>query len=77
MSRIKRNVEIFPTEIEPTGEELLISVGHRCPACAGRGYIWRDADENNHEDYKEKCKFCNGTGELDAIIKIEWQPHKI
>lgn len=77
MSRINRTVDIVPSPIETTKiDEVLVSVGHRCPNCEGLGWLWAQPDESNFEEHKVKCSVCAGTGELDAVIRIHWKAHK-
>ena len=72
MSKIKGLLEVYPSTFAPTQDETLKSEGFRCPSCNGEGYHWQVAAE----PYKKACKVCNGTGLLDAIIKIKWKAHE-
>ena len=63
-------VELQP--LRHSSNETLVSVGHLCEYCQGNGWFW-GADERGM-GVKETCPRCNGNGEVDAIIKIAWQP---
>lgn len=71
MSTVKRNIEICPPVME-VSEETLVSVGHRCGYCNGRGWFWRD--DGHKDSVKVPCPICNGHCEVDAVIEIRWQP---
>lgn len=73
MSKITRTVELKP----PKGnmvKELLTNPGHVCGYCHGRGYFghsWCHRDEE-----PTTCPVCDGTGQVDAIVTIEWKSSK-
>jgi len=74
MSRERRYIEIASGIFQGEGKdrERIISRGHRCDYCSGNGYFWGlDADG---EHVKQPCRRCKGSGKLDAVITIEWQP---
>lgn len=75
MSRVKRNVELeHPSYMRKPGKELLVSAGHRCNYCQGNGWFWGTGD--SRESVKVPCPMCGGSGEVDAVITIEWKPIK-
>lgn len=67
MSKVNRMIELKP---DPTGNihETLVSVGHRCEHCRGKGWLLGAAGD------KVTCKACGGKAELDAVISITWKP---
>jgi len=71
MSTVKRSIELCPPEME-VSKETLVSVGHRCGCCKGRGWFWRDDVHNEYE--KIPCPICKGCCGVDAVIEIRWQP---
>lgn len=72
MSRIRRYVELTPPTFK-SNKDTLISVGHRCGYCQGNGWFWKEID-GEREPVKDKCPICQGKGEVDAVITINWQP---
>lgn len=56
-----------------TDKESFISIGHKCPCCAGNGWYW-GMDKNGHNWEKVTCSVCAGSGELTAIVSVEWKP---
>lgn len=72
MSKLFNVLFLRPTLLTPNNmTEHLESIGHRCEYCQGNGYFW---DEDAlRKRYKEPCPVCNGSGELDAKVTIEWR----
>jgi DnaJ-class molecular chaperone len=66
-------IEIVPPE-HPCGTttEHMYSNGHKCRYCGGRGWFYKDNE--NKESETVSCPLCDGTGEMDAIIHVVWQP---
>lgn len=59
--------------IEPDGrihKEAFITAPMVCPYCNGRG--WFQADR---QDETEECPDCKGTGEVVAMVTIDWKPN--
>ena len=54
--------------------EVFCSPGHVCSCCNGNGWIWGENEigEPIHKD----CPVCGGSGELEAVVTIEWKPSK-
>lgn len=52
-------------------KEVFVSSGHKCCYCQGNGYFWGRDDVS--EAVKEPCPMCGGSGELDAIVTVEWR----
>lgn len=50
--------------------EGFVSRGHVCGYCHGRGYFLGDRDTT------VQCPDCGGTGELMAVLTVEWKPNK-
>ncbi len=48
--------------------------GFACASCQGNGWHWL-LDEFN-ERIKSPCAVCHGTGELKAVVTVEWQANK-
>ena len=73
MSKEKRIIEIAPGQMSPGGRmtDRIESLGHRCPYCQGNGYLWQE--DELQEPYKEVCPICGGSGELDAVVTVEWK----
>ncbi len=63
-------------EIEPgvgISREAFATAPVKCPACKGRGgfsRFWPPGEE------WEVCGNCGGSGELVAIVTIDWKPNK-
>lgn len=53
--------------------ETLVSPGHVCNYCNGQGEVMREDDESHEWEYKV-CPVCKGSGEMDAVITVEWRP---
>ena len=73
MSRVKRTVELRPPSCDRT-KEVHTSPGHLCGYCKGVGYFvspYRDREEE-----PTSCPVCDGSGQVDAIITVEWKPSK-
>lgn len=70
MSKVKRTVELQPPKYDQS-KELLTSPGHVCGYCHGRGYF-----SGLYEENETICPVCDGAGQVDAIITVEWKPGK-
>lgn len=53
--------------------ENFVSTGHKCGYCKGNGWFW-GTEEGSREDVHVSCPVCGGSGELDAIITVDWKP---
>ena len=42
-----------------------------CGYCKGNGWFW-GTEEGSREDVPVSCPVCGGSGELDAIITVDW-----
>lgn len=73
MSKRKVQIDVCPEHLSPGGQmkELFVSKGHKCCYCQGNGYFWGRDDVS--EAVKEPCQMCGGSGELDAIVTVEWR----
>lgn len=72
MSNVRRNVELrHPSHMGKPGRELLVSPGHRCNYCQGNGWFWGRDDA--YEEVKVPCPMCGGSGEVDAVVTVEWK----
>ena len=75
MSKTTKMIELrCPEHMRPGQRETLISEGHVCGYCHGNGFFW-GSDQYGHRT-KCPCPVCNGSGELDAHIGIEWKARK-
>lgn len=76
MSGINKQVVLVPPSYMQKGRnrELLISPRHTCSYCHGNGWFWKP-DEFG-DNIKIDCPVCEGSGQLDAIVTIEWKPSK-
>lgn len=45
--------------------------GFKCPTCSGNGWNWDN--KIIHERVKKDCLHCNGTGEIVAVVTVEWK----
>lgn len=78
MSKREEFIKIVaPDYIQPAAyriiKEFLCSKGHTCSYCHGNGWFW---NEVQGENIKKDCPVCHGSGELDAVVTIEWKPSK-
>lgn len=72
MSRIRKFVELdHPSHMGRPGKELLVSAGQRCNYCHGNGWFW--GTDDSHESVKTPCPMCDGRGEVDAVVTVEWK----
>lgn len=63
--------------LEPEGrihKEGFCSRPMTCPYCGERGGFIKDAPGGS---YKMECPDCEGTGEVIALVTIDWKPNKI
>lgn len=62
--------------IEPDGrihKEAFVTAPMVCSYCNGRGGFWNDTPAGPRN---EKCPDCEGTGEVVALVTIDWKPNK-
>ena len=73
MSRILKQLELVTPSFMSKGRnrEMLVSPGHKCGYCQGNGWFW---GEEHHESVKVNCPVCGGSGQLDAIVTVDWKP---
>lgn len=75
MSKTTRTIELrHPDHYRPGSKETLVSRGHLCNYCSGNGFFW-GSDQYGHRT-KCECPVCKGSGEVDAIVTIEWKPNR-
>jgi len=76
MSKNKQFISVTPPMFLNEGgqKESLLSRGHKCSYCHGNGWFW---GEERRESVKVDCPVCKGSGKLDAVITIEWNPSKL
>lgn len=63
-------------EVEPEGrihKEAFATAPMTCPYCNGRGGFPIDTVDGPSI---EECPDCKGTGEVIAVITIDWKPNK-
>lgn len=68
MSKIVQHIALNPALLEVDNTGHYIARGFRCPKCCGRGYLGGIA----HNEEKEPCSHCAGTGLLKAIVTVRW-----
>ena len=51
-------------------KEGFVSKGHVCGYCHGKGWFHGDL----HTDETVPCPDCGGSGEVMAIVSIDWKP---
>lgn len=75
MSKIEKQLDICPPAYMGKGlnRENFVSTGHKCDYCKGNGWFW-GTEEGSREDVRKSCPVCEGSGELDAIITVDWKP---
>lgn len=73
MSNTKRIIELSPPKGYSVKEQIK-SFGHVCRYCNGMGYFRGSWCHRNEEP--TPCPVCDGTGQVDAIVTIEWKPCK-
>lgn len=71
MSSVERSVKLSPPSY-PQPIEVLRSEGLTCGCCHGNGWFWREA---RGEYEKKPCPVCKGSGTVDAVVTIEWNPN--
>lgn len=69
MSNKKAFIELTPPRWGIT-MEIFRYASIECSFCSGHGMI-----ENQEEHVT--CPVCRGCGQLDAVVKVLWQPSKI
>lgn len=74
MSKIEKQLDICPPSYMCKGpnRENFVSTGHVCGYCRGNGWFW--GEDELGERVKRDCPVCQGSGELDAIITVDWKP---
>ena len=72
MSKIVQRLALHPTRYDLGHEEHYLARGFVCPTCNGTG--WRGGIAFNEERYP--CKRCQGKGQLQARITVEWSSDK-
>ena len=62
--------------IEPDGrihKEAFMTAPVACPYCGGRGFFMEQILPM--VDIKKDCPDCEGTGEVVAMVTIDWKPN--
>ena len=63
--------------LEPDGrirKEGFCSRPMTCPYCGGKGFFMERFLP--YADIKKDCPDCEGTGEVIALVTIDWKPNK-
>ena len=69
----KQNGVLITAPLFGTGREKPEEfTGYSCGYCQGRGWHW-DPDAIA-EPQKKPCPSCGGTGQVKAIVTVEWLP---
>ena len=68
----KRTMIIIEPE-DRIHKEAFMTAPMTCPYCNGRGYFM---SENTPDGpFREQCPDCAGTGEVAAMVTIDWKPN--
>lgn len=71
MSKTKQVLELSSPSMK-TRHERLTGLVQQCNYCCGNGWFWsRDGAYNS---VKVPCPMCEGTGNMQPVITIEWKP---
>ena len=71
---VKQNGVLITAPLFGTGRETVGEFpGYSCGYCQGNGWFW-GTEEGSREDVQVPCPVCEGSGELDAIITVDWKP---
>lgn len=76
MSEIRKQLELSSPSCLREGmanRENFVSTGHKCGYCKGNGY-YTGMEEDSRDTVHKTCPVCGGSGELDAIITVDWKP---
>ena len=69
----KRQTMIMIEPPQRIRKEVFGTSAVACPCCFGQGgFPRRDASGS----YMEQCPDCDGTGEVFAVVTVDWQPYK-
>ena len=74
MSGINKQVVLVPPSHMQNGRnrELFVSPGYTCSYCHGNGWYW--GMDDFRDSMKVTCPVCGGSGQLDAVVTVEWKP---
>lgn len=69
----KQNGVLITAPLFGTGKEAPEEFrGYSCGACQGNGWYW---DWETYRDATKKtCAACGGTGQVKAVVTVEWFP---
>jgi len=71
MSKQKHIIIVEPDKYSANIERMTFG-NYKCPACGGSGHF---VEQIGRDEYKTtECSFCSGTGNVKAIVTIEWLP---
>lgn len=70
MSTQKYIIEIEPPTYQQVRETMEFR-NYRCPVCNGRGGF---TEQVGHDESKTiPCDYCDGTGNVKAVVEIKWR----
>lgn len=74
MSEKKNFIELSAPKLMFDGpvREVYHSGPYVCPRCGGKGWNW-GCDLSTGEFIEVPCECCGGSGEVEAIVSIEWR----
>ena len=71
MSKTKQVLELSSPSMK-TKHERLTGLVQQCNYCCGYGWFW--SRDGAYTSVKEPCPMCEGTGKMQPVITIEWEP---
>jgi DnaJ-class molecular chaperone len=72
MSQKKQILLLYPAKYDNAQERFELP-NFSCPRCSGRGYTFTYM---RNEQVQEECVRCGGSGQLKALVMVEWKGYK-
>lgn len=75
MSTLREILSINPPEplVQSNQKETFIGKPIECNYCQGKGGFEKETKRNSSENEKEICPVCEGSGQIQAKIIVEWR----